>query len=74
MNSILKNAFFFALTGTPISKKGRDTYRQFSYLPNEVYLDRYFITDSIKDGFTVKIAYQPRLEEKVHFKKDLLKT
>jgi len=72
MKSILKNAFFFALTGTPISKKGRDTYLEFSYPPDEVYLDRYFITDSIRDGFTVKIAYQPRLEEKVHLKKDLL--
>jgi len=72
MKSILKNAFFFALTGTPISKKGRDTYLEFSYPPDEVYLDRYFITDSIRDGFTVKIAYQPRLEEKVGLKKDLL--
>jgi len=72
MKSILKNAFFFALTGTPISKKGRDTYLEFSYPPNEIYLDRYFITDSIRDGFTVKITYQPRLEEKVQLKKDLL--
>jgi len=45
---------------------------EFSYPPDEVYLDRYFITDSIRDGFTVKIAYQPRLEEKVRLKKDLL--
>lgn len=72
MKSILKNAFFFAFTGTPISKKGRDTYLEFSYPPDEVYLDRYFITDSIRDGFTVKIAYQPRLEEDVRLKKDLL--
>jgi len=72
MKSILKNAFFFAFTGTPISKKGRDTYLKFSYPPEEIYLDRYFITDSIRDGFTVKIAYQPRLVKKVHLKKDLL--
>ncbi|GAI07079.1 unnamed protein product, partial [marine sediment metagenome] len=72
MKSILKEAFFFAFTGTPISKKGRDTYLQFSYPPNEIYLDRYFITDSIRDDFTVKIAYQPRLEEKVHLDKNLL--
>jgi type I restriction enzyme R subunit len=70
--SILKNGFFFALTGTPISKSGRDTYSEFSYPPKEPYLDRYFITDSIKDGFTVKIVYQPRLEEEVHLKKELL--
>jgi len=72
MKTILKNAFFFALTGTPISKRGRDTYLEFSYPPEEFYLDRYFITDSIKDGFTVKIVYQPRLEKEVHLKKDML--
>ena len=72
MKAILKNAFFFALTGTPISKRGRDTYLEFSYPPQEPYLDRYFITDSIKDGFTVKIVYQPRLEKDVHLKKDQL--
>lgn len=72
MKAILKNAFFFALTGTPISKRGRDTYLEFSYPPEESYLDRYFITDSIKDGFTLKIVYKPRLEKEVHLKKDLL--
>jgi type I restriction enzyme R subunit len=72
MKAILKNAFFFALTGTPISKRGRDTYLEFSYPPEEPYLDRYFITDSIKDGFTVKIVYQPRLAKEVHLKKDML--
>jgi type I restriction enzyme R subunit len=72
MKAILKSAFFFALTGTPISKRGRDTYVEFSYPPEEPYLDRYFITDSIKDGFTVKIVYQPRLEKEVHLKKDQL--
>jgi len=72
MKAILKSAFFFALTGTPIAKKGKDTYREFSYPPEETYLDRYFITDSIKDGFTLKIVYQPRLEDEVHLKKDLL--
>src|SRR3989304_700294 len=72
MKAMLKNAFFFALTGTPISKRGKDTYLEFSYPPKEPYLDRYFITDSIRDGFTVKIVYQPRLEKDVHLKKDLL--
>jgi type I restriction enzyme R subunit len=76
MRSILKNTFFFAFTGTPISKpkRGVDTYRVFSYPPKEKYLDKYFITDSIADGFTLKIAYQPRLEKEVHLKKDLLDT
>lgn len=72
--SILKSAFSFAFTGTPISKRGRDTYQEFSYPPEEFYFDKYFITDSIEDGFTVKIAYQPRLEKDVHLKKELLET
>lgn len=72
MRTILKRAFYFAFTGTPISKKGRDTYQEFSYPPGELHFDKYFITDSIKDEFTVKIAYQPRLERDVHLKKELL--
>ena len=74
MNLILKNAFQFAFTGTPISKTGKDTYQTFSYPPTEKYLDKYSITQSIRDGFTVKIAYQPRLEKEVHLKKDQLDT
>lgn len=72
MKQILKHASPFALTGTPIAKTGRDTYTEFSYPPQEPYLDKYFITDSIQDGFTLKIAYQPRLEKDVHLKKDML--
>jgi len=69
MRAILKNAFFFAFTGTPISKRGRDTYLEFSYPPEENYLDSYSIVDSIVDGFTIQIVYQPRLEKEVHLKK-----
>ncbi|MEM0040798.1 MAG: HsdR family type I site-specific deoxyribonuclease, partial [Thermofilum sp.] len=74
MKEILKNAFVFAFTGTPIAKKERNTYKEFSNPPEELYLDKYFITESIQDGFTLKIAYQPRLEkeEGIHLKKELL--
>jgi type I restriction enzyme R subunit len=39
MKVILKNAFMFALTGTPISKPkhGRDTYLEFAFPPDERY-------------------------------------
>ncbi|WNZ29955.1 MAG: HsdR family type I site-specific deoxyribonuclease [Candidatus Bathyarchaeota archaeon] len=76
MKLILKNAFFFSFTGTPISIKQRNTYDEFAYPPEENYFDRYFITDSIKDGFTVKIAYQPRLEKEpgIHLNKQMLDT
>ncbi|MGB9936318.1 MAG: type I restriction endonuclease subunit R [Methanobacterium sp.] len=72
MRDILKSGFFFGFTGTPILKKDRNTYSNFAYPPEEYYLHRYFITDSIKDGFTVKIVYQPRLEE-FHLNKKMLK-
>jgi type I restriction enzyme R subunit len=74
MKQTLKNATPYAFTGTPIAKTGRDTYTEFSYPPHEPYLDKYFIIDSIQDGFTLKIAYQPRLEKDVHLKKEMLKT
>jgi type I restriction enzyme R subunit len=39
-------------------------------------LDRYFIIDSIQDGFTLKIAYQPRLEQEegIRLNKEMLDT
>lgn len=71
MNRILKNSFKFAFTGTPIAKKNRNTYAEFSS-PDEKWLDRYFMQESIDDGFTLKIAYQARLTDKVHLKKEQL--
>lgn len=73
MEEILKSGFSFGFTGTPISRKEKDTYKHFAYPPEEHYLDRYFITDSIKDGFTLKIVYQPRLEEDIQLDKKMLK-
>ncbi|NMB66951.1 HsdR family type I site-specific deoxyribonuclease [Candidatus Woesearchaeota archaeon] len=73
MKNIFRNAFFFAFTGTPILEKGKNTYDEFAYPPKENYLDKYFVSDSLEDGFTVKISYQPRLEQDVHLNKQLLK-
>lgn len=71
MKSILRDAFFFAFTGTPLAKIGRDTYLEFSDPSDEKkYLDKYFINDSIRDGFTLKIVYQPRLEDEEGIKLD----
>lgn len=71
MKNILKSAFFFAFTGTPIAKRGKDTYVEFSYPPQEMYLDKYFINTSISDEYTKAIAYEPRLD-KLHVHKDHL--
>lgn len=76
MRNIFKEAFLFAFTGTPIAKDERNTYLAFDYVDEE-YLDRYFVTESIRDGFTVPIVYQPRLKElhldEEHFAKFLKK-
>jgi type I restriction enzyme R subunit len=72
MRKVLRNAFFFAFTGTPISKTGRDTYLTFSYPPDEYYLHDYFVEDSIKDGFTLPIVFQTRMEKKVGLDKKRL--
>lgn len=72
MKKMLKNAFFFGFTGTPISKADRDTYESFGYpLQKERYLDKYFMDDALRDKFTLRILYQPRLD-KVHLQRELL--
>ncbi len=53
------NAVTFGFTGTPIFKHERNTFLEFSYPDKgEYYLDIYFIGDSIRDGFTLPIAYE----------------
>ncbi len=71
MRRIFRNAFMFAFTGTPISKVHKDTYREFSYPEEgENYLHRYFIDDSIEDGYTVPIVYT-FLKESMDFDKNV---
>lgn len=73
MRRILNNAFFFAFTGTPIAKRGKDTYDVFSYpKEGEPYLHKYFIRDSIRDGFTLPIIFQTKREEDINLDKERL--
>ncbi|RLF24475.1 MAG: hypothetical protein DRN01_06935, partial [Thermoplasmata archaeon] len=73
MRKILNNAFFFAFTGTPIAKRGKDTYDVFSYpKEGESYLHKYFIRDSIQDGFTLPIIFQTKREEHINLDKERL--
>lgn len=72
MRDILKNGFFFGFTGTPISKKGRDSFEVFAYPEDEdLYLDSYFIKDSIEDGFTLPFIFQTRTDEQLINKRSL---
>lgn len=73
MKHILRSAFYFGFTGTPVDEKERDTYREFGYpVDSEDYLDKYFINESLTDGFTVPVVFMPR-QEKLHLSVDDLK-
>jgi len=73
MKHILRSAFYFGFTGTPVDEKERDTYREFGYpVDSEDYLDKYFINESLVDGFTVPVVFMPR-QEKLHLSANDLK-
>jgi type I restriction enzyme R subunit len=64
MRWALPNAFFFGLTGTPISGLERNTFKLFG-APNDPgrYLNRYTYKQSIRDEATLPIKFEPRLVE-----------
>jgi type I restriction enzyme R subunit len=59
MRAALPNAYYFGFTGTPVDKGriGRGTFETFGYPPDEPYLDKYFIDESIEDKTTVPLYY-----------------
>ncbi len=62
MRAALPNAFLFGLTGTPINKKDRNTFYAFGSEGDEGgYLSKYSFSDSIKDGATLPLHFEPRL-------------
>lgn len=58
MHGALPNAYYFGFTGTPIDKGkiGRGTFVTFGY-PDEPYLDKYSMDESIDDKTTVPLYY-----------------
>ena len=64
MRWALPNAFFFGLTGTPISGLERNTFKLFG-APNDPgrYLNRYSYKQSIRDKATLPVKFEPRLVE-----------
>ena len=59
MSKALPNASLIGFTGTPIEKgTGRSTRQRFGHL-----IDSYTIPQSVADGATVPIYYEPRLPE-----------
>lgn len=64
MREALPNAFLFGLTGTPINKRERNTFVWFGSEEDEGgYLSRYTYSDSIRDGATLPLHFEPRLSE-----------
>jgi type I restriction enzyme, R subunit len=68
MRGIFKNATIFGFTGTPLTKPERNTFQKFSP-KGELYLHRYGMAHSIKDGFTIEIRYEARLPD-LHLKEE----
>ena len=64
MRWALPNAFFFGLTGTPVSGLERNTFKLFG-APNDPgrYLNRYSYKQSIRDEATLPVKFEPRLVE-----------
>lgn len=70
MREVLPNAFLFGLTGTPINKRDRNTFMWFGSPEDEGgYLSRYSFQDSIRDGATLPLHFEPRLSE-IHLDQD----
>jgi len=64
MRWALPNAHFYGLTGTPISGIDRNTFKLFGAEEDEGrYMNRYSYKQSIRDGATNPVKFEPRLAE-----------
>lgn len=64
MRDALPNAFLFGLTGTPINRFDRNTFYAFGAEEDgKGYLSRYGFEESIRDGATLRLHFEPRLLE-----------
>ena len=62
MRDALPNAFLFGLTGTPINRADKNTFYAFGAESDEGgYMSRYGLNDSIRDGATKELHFEPRL-------------
>ncbi len=59
MRIALPNAFFFGLTGTPINKRDRNTFKCFGAEEDSGgYMSKYTFQDSIDDGATLELNFK----------------
>ena len=72
MRAALPNAFLFGLTGTPVNKADKNTFWAFGSEEDEGgYLSRYTFQDSIRDGATLPLHFEPRLLD-IHIDKETI--
>ena len=64
MRLALPNAFLFGFTGTPINRRDRNTFYAFGAEEDQHgYMSRYGFEESIRDGATLPLHFEPRLVE-----------
>lgn len=72
MRLALPNAFFFGLTGTPINRADKNTFATFGAVEDRSgYMSRYSFSDSIRDGATLPLHFEP-VPVELHVDKDKL--
>ncbi len=72
MREALPNAFLFGLTGTPINRADRNTFYAFGAEEDENgYMSRYGFEESIRDGATKQLHFEPRLVD-LHIDQDAI--
>ena len=72
MRAALPNAFLFGLTGTPINRRDRNTFYAFGADEDKRgYMSRYGFEESIRDGATLPLHFEPRLID-LHIDKEAI--
>ncbi len=72
MRAALPNAFLFGLTGTPINRRDRNTFYAFGAEEDQHgYMSRYGFEESIRDGATLPLHFEPRMVE-LHIDKEAI--
>jgi type I restriction enzyme R subunit len=72
MREALPNAFLFGLTGTPINRADRNTFYAFGADEDRSgYMSRYGFEESVRDGATMPLHFEPRLLE-LHIDKEAI--
>lgn len=72
MRTALPNAFFFGLTGTPINKLDKNTFKTFGADEDRGgYMSKYSFSDSIRDGATLELHFEA-VPSNLHVAQDVI--